>query len=480
MTASHTFKLRYIHPKNLLPATLLILLLSFTLFVYPPSVTVEAASLTDAVHVKTETELRTAIADAPSEEPIIIAIDNDIPLTETLNISVDLSLTLMSNSEGETFSKLIGPANKATITIADGGTLNLEGIIVTHSAEAQGLGIDIKSGGTLTMTRGKISGNTAGLAGGVHNDGTFTMAGGEISANTASTSVGGAVYNTRDGHFSLSGGVISGNTANFEGGGICNYGVFSMTGGVISKNTADNGGGVYNNGDFSFSGGEISGNTAKKGGGIYNYFYGRLTITGKATISNNKATVSGGGIVADSPISMAGGTISGNTAEDNGGGVYVGAGSFELRGGKISSNTALKNGGGIFVENLQKLSVATGVEFSNNRAATIYDQDSTYDEIYRARIAANIIWTSPLTYGYNNYDIGFTKDAVSTPTPSPSPSPSSFPPTIAPVITPTPTPTSSTSDPFTVPIEVVVFLVILLCLGFVAVILYLRKKGTAK
>jgi hypothetical protein len=48
---------------------------------------------------------------------------------------------------------------------------------------------------------------------------------------------------------------------------------------------------------------------------------------------------------------MHSGTISNNTAEQNGGGVQVnGGGSFTLNGGNISDNTAEKNGGGVGVD----------------------------------------------------------------------------------------------------------------------------------
>jgi hypothetical protein len=53
--------------------------------------------------------------------------------------------------------------------------------------------------------------------------------------------------------------------------------------------------------------------------------------------------------------------------------------------------------------------VSDGVVFSNNKAGWAYDRDAKHDEIYNSNIGSNVIWTSPFTQGYNNYDIKYTE-----------------------------------------------------------------------
>jgi hypothetical protein len=124
---------------------------------------------------------------------------------------------------------------------------------------------------------------------------------------------------------------------------------------------ADNDGPVVYVGQYTaleMKKGSITGNTRidGRGGGVMVY-KGSFTMSG-GTISNNTATDDGGdgGGVAlqDSTFTMSGGTISGNTATNGvlaggyGGGVFVDSASsfYKSGGGIISNNTASVSGGG--------------------------------------------------------------------------------------------------------------------------------------
>ncbi|MDR1300948.1 MAG: hypothetical protein LBK43_00550 [Treponema sp.] len=191
------------------------------------------------------------------------------------------------------------------VQVKDGGTLELkDGSVLTGNTTTSGNGggVSIAAGGTLTMSGGEISGNTAsnGSAhgGGVYvaKDGKFTMSDGVISGNTTPTTGsggnrgGGGVFVDGGGTFDMSGGEVSGNTSSYDGGGVFVYGSggkFTMTGGTISDNRATYGGGVYASagGEFKMSGGVIYGSGAgedkantgngaafyKNGGGISSY-----------------------------------------------------------------------------------------------------------------------------------------------------------------------------------------------------------------
>ena len=101
--------------------------------------------------------------------------------------------------------------------------------------------------------------------------------------------------------------------------------------------------------------GAIVGGRGDKGGGVFVY-RGTFTMAG-GTISGNTATVSktecgGGGVfvLAGGTFTMTGGTISGNTSGEKGGGVYMGSNSaFAMSGGTVTGN-ASGLGGGVYVD----------------------------------------------------------------------------------------------------------------------------------
>lgn len=132
--------------------------------------------------------------------------------------------------------------------------------------------------------------------------------------NKTGTTGGGGVY-VDGGTLTLeAGAVITGNKAKLEegsdsgGGGVC----------------------VENSGKLVLnSGSEISGNEANNGGGVYIFGYSNemLTMNG-GVIKNNKANENGGGVYSNNSVGgtgdlIQGGSITGNTAKF-GGGVFVG------------------------------------------------------------------------------------------------------------------------------------------------------------
>ena len=76
--------------------------------------------------------------------------------------------------------------------------------------------------------------------------------------------------------------------------------------------------------------------------------------------------------LSNGAFNMYGGSITGNTATNNGGGVYVsGGGTFNMLGGEITGNTAAGSGGGVYVSNgigsIGKFTMSGG-EISGNTA----------------------------------------------------------------------------------------------------------------
>jgi hypothetical protein len=412
-----------IHRKKIAIVFLLLVVLFVSLFVYTlTTMDSVAPDLESVVYVNTESDLKTAINNATHDIPVVIAFDCDITLKETIHIPANKDITLTSNSSTK-FYKLIA-ANAAsvkimhTIVVEGGGTLKLDGIIVTHQTGKQGIGVII-DGGKFVLYNGVITGNTGyDYGGGVSNRGTFSMYGGEIYDNAAPHG-GGGVYNGGD--FTMFGGKIyknksiaPGDLAFGDGGGVCNDGTFKLVDGEISDNTAQHaGGGVYNNGGvFEMFGGKIYSNKAgDKGGGVHSYSmfgaHGAVFTMYDGVISNNAAKI-GGGLCIDSKFDMFNGTISDNKATFSGGGVYIGFGIVNVTGGNISGNKASDNGGGICVgtKDLVGLIVSDGVIFCDNSASVAHSRAPEYAEVYNTNIGKSVVWTTPFTQGYNNYDIG--------------------------------------------------------------------------
>lgn len=216
---------------------------------------------------------------------------------------------------------------KRVISVADGGTLNLNGGMITTPRDLAG-------------------------------DGHIIL----------------AVGNSNETQVNINGGFITGANLNQQrggwGGGLCVVGAevtVNMTGGVIAANKAASGGGIYaESAKLNLSGGIISGNATYSdsdglGGGIL-VSGGSVTVSG-GYITNNKYAKycgndgqgdhGGGGLAANNGthVIISGGQITGNYSEEAGGGVYVanlkqqGKALLNITGGNIASNVSYRSEG---------------------------------------------------------------------------------------------------------------------------------------
>ncbi|MCL1808322.1 MAG: InlB B-repeat-containing protein [Clostridiales bacterium] len=339
-----------------------------------------------ASDVSTETELRMAVSNAPTGEPVTINLTNSITLTgEPLSISPGTDVTLTAGSSEPV--DLTGASNQDVISVPGNAKLTIDGIVVTHGgSDVDGGGVSVASGGILTMASGEISGNNNRFSGGGINvnGGTLLMRGGKISENTAG-SFGGGIYISSNGLMTMTGGEVTGNTATGQGpsgggsgGGVyVASGTFTMESGSIKNNaTPGAGGGVYNTtfGTFRLKGGEISGNEGSSGG-VRND--GSFTLEG-GKIKNNHGIYFGGGVYnnGNTDFTMKGGEISGNTAPQGGGVYNVGSSTFRMEGGKITGNEVAQAGnsevaqvgGGVYNGGNSEF-VMSGGMISGNKAA---------------------------------------------------------------------------------------------------------------
>ena len=219
------------------------------------------------------------------------------------------------------------------ISVADGGTLNLNGGMITTPRTLGNNGHVIFSRGTVNISGGYVAnGSGGGWGGGLcMATGSLNMTGGVIAANKAAS--GGGIFADSGVTLNLSGGVISGNATYVKD--------------------------IYN-GDNTDDGGY--------GGGVYTKG-ATVTISGSACITNNRADariasdnlynnglLGGGGIASTNggKLTMTGGSVTANYSHEAGGGIYAGFYSkdgskditFEMTGGKIAGNIADNAEGG--------------------------------------------------------------------------------------------------------------------------------------
>lgn len=305
-----------------------------------------------------------------------------------------------------------GGSSGGAVYVDNGGAFTLQGGEITNSSAAQGGGVYVH-GGAFIMNGGIISKNNSAEGGGVYvsSDSTFTMTGGTIFNNEVGHQ-GGGIYVSGGGTFEMKGGTISGNSVTeakdttYGGGGVYTAGTSTMSGSSkITGNTAGTetvycfGGGVCvsgNNAKFTLERGTLSGNKALYGGGVHMSSQGLFEmnggtigggnvavnggggvslggddckfIMGGGAISSNKAKYGGGAYLDKGVFTMSDGTISENTAINNGdgGGAYLSGGTFNISGGTLSNNSAESNGGGVFL-NMGDLTMSGGA-ISGNKA----------------------------------------------------------------------------------------------------------------
>ena len=272
--------------------------------------------------------------------------------------------------------KIVSNSTGDNIIYVNGGTLNMEGGVVSSNGK-HAVVLSTSKGGTMNMSGGLLKGKDGGDNGaGIYiGSGNLNMSGGYIAGG--SSLKGGGIY-MNDGTINLTDkAVVAANHANYGGGIYVNSGVLNIDGGTVASNYTNNfdtgtgkddgssGGGIYlQNGTISMTDGYVT-NNSKKGGAMHDGPHG------------------GGGIYFSSAaMYMSGGFITGNYSGEAGGGVYAGhwstSDTFVMSGGIIASNyTELGEGGGIRVaENTEAvISAPSGnaVYITNNKTNTTRD-----------------------------------------------------------------------------------------------------------
>ena len=325
--------------------------------------------------------------------------------TGTHYAKVTKNITVENSSYIEIYGTLTLDLNGCTITYAP-PVSSCVGKSMLYCEDSSNFTLmDSKGGGKLTFAHlgetyegtGTEAGQTLyarACAVAVSKNSTFTMKGGTIE-NFGNTSAYGAAVHVitttakQTPTFHMEGGTIQNcksllaGTGEYRGSGAAVHirganSTFNMTGGTIQNCSSEgNGGAIFAWGaHVSITGGTISGCTSQKNGGaIYaaeltGPAYAKngpaeITIGGSAKISGNKAsgTYSYGGAVyaENAAITMTGGTIENNGAQNGGNELFLtGSTTFTMRGGRLRHTIDAAAWRTVSLRSSAKLSISDG------------------------------------------------------------------------------------------------------------------------
>ncbi len=268
-------------------------------------------------------------------------------------LTINAGVKIINNESGEYGGGILASGADAIITL----NTVIGGSATEGNTAKNGGGVALINTATLNMNNANsnISYNTATYGGGVfilaekkgNGGGTLNMTAGTISHNTATKS-GGAIYGDTGTIANISGVSIDANTAGVNGGAIYSKGNLNLNSVSFSGNKADNqGGALYLVDGSTFSGAgtlNFTNNEAKADGGA---IYSQIDLNISAAFNSNSAKASGGAIYGEKSLSISDSKFDGNSATVNGGAVYA-AGDLMVTHSEFRRNTAAVNGGAVY------------------------------------------------------------------------------------------------------------------------------------
>ena len=287
---------------------------------------------------------------------LLVGPGEDLAASGDLDLRDNVTLT----GAGADVTIIDGISQDRVFDVMTGIIARVSGVKITGGAavfsEEDGGGI--RNQGLLTLTNDVLRSNSASGGGGAiasyGASSTLTISDSRFELNSSNGSVGGgAIFNSS--LTTVTRGVLVGNSSNGNGGAIVNSGgSLSLLQSTIKSNGAGlgaKGGGIYNNAALAVNYSTISGNIASDGAGLANVnFSGTTAVTMLlATVSGNSASNRGGGIYTDvgATILITDSTITANTAAAEGGGIYRQS-PVTMEGSILAGNTAGLSGSSIF------------------------------------------------------------------------------------------------------------------------------------
>jgi len=264
--------------------------------------------------------------------------------TGDLNISEDVTIKGAGSSttfiDGNTSSHLDDATDRIFDISQASITVTISDITIQNGAVATPGG-GITNSGDLTLRDSVIRDNVttagAGGGGGIYTLNRLTLDNVEIDNNDSQLSIGGGIStNASSSVTTINNSTLSNNTATQNGGGIAiNAGTVSITDTTISTNSSpQQGGGISNAGVLTINRSIIDTNDSYFGAGIRHGGVPGTTLTiTNSTISGNFSPTSfngspsdngdGAGLYLASPTTLNSVTITNNRATNTGGGIYM-------------------------------------------------------------------------------------------------------------------------------------------------------------
>jgi predicted outer membrane repeat protein len=305
-----------------------------------------------------------------------------------LNNETDTALTVSDSTFTDNAANRAGGAienvGPATLTVTES---DFETNDVAAGAMPGNVGAIHNGGGTVDVTGGTATGNTAVEGGAFWNaGGTFTVTDVDFDGNDASgedaSQGGGAIYNEGMGTVDVTDSTFDNNTAiagSGSGGAILNIEtdtVLTVDGSTFTGNSAARAGGAIENAqgdaditDTDFDGNDVAENANPGNGGAIHDGGGNVTVTG-GLVENNTA-VEGGGFWTNGTLTLVDVTFENNTAEA-GGALYVQAGGTLDTDGVTATDDEATEGDGnaLFAESMTTTTATDTTLTSDNDGLT--------------------------------------------------------------------------------------------------------------
>ncbi len=316
------------------------------------SATATQTNVGETVHTNTSEFARNVYTLPLVQGALVVDTTNDVVDGDATSIS-----TLLANKGADGFISL-REAVIASNNTSGNDTLNLAA--GTYTLTIAGAGedgslvgdIDVQTNITIAgagMASTIISGGGIDRPIEVDGSGNLTLSDVRLTGGSVANDGGALLVEEAGGTATLTRVDITGNTITGGGrigGGIHNVGTLVMTDSLVHGNTAtgSDGGGISNLGTATLTRSSIFSNSARYGGGIHQ-LAGSMAIE-NLTISGNTASAEGGGIdVAAGTLSVKFTTVAANTAVGgNGGGVMVRAGALTIGSSIFADNTSASGG----------------------------------------------------------------------------------------------------------------------------------------
>jgi len=270
--------------------------------------------------------------------------------TGDLNISEDVTI----KGAGSATTIIDAQDNDRIFDITQASTTVAISDVTIQNGTVATPGGGITNSGNLTLRDSVVKNNItttgAGGGGGIYNQLQLTLDNVLIDNNDSQSSNGGGIStNTSSSVITIDNSTISNNNAGQNGGGIANNaGTVTLTDSTISTNSsAQTGGGIYNAATLTINRSIIDTNDSYFGAGIRHGGVPGITLSiTNSTISGNFSPTSFGGSPSDN---------------GHGAGLYLLTSPTTLNSVTITNNRATNTGGGIYLLNGQTISIINSI-----------------------------------------------------------------------------------------------------------------------